>query len=59
MTLAQREAVIRYVRNCVELNPDCPAISTAREYLVDEGIAFNDAELNDISFNALFGEQDA
>lgn len=53
MTPQERDGAIAYVANCLALNPDCKAVSSAREYLQDGGINATDAEVDQIAFNAL------
>lgn len=53
MTPQQRDAAISYVTNCLELNPDCPARTRAREYLDDEAIQATIAEVDIIAFEAV------
>lgn len=57
MTPQQRESAIEYVRHCFEFNPDAGSITCTREYLADEGITATMAEIEEISFEALFGER--
>ena len=55
MTQDQHDAAARYVRNCLELNPNCQLITRTREYLADEGIEATESEIEMISFDVLFG----